>query len=156
MRGELARFLLVGVANTALSFGAYAALTAAAAPPALAAAAAFLAGAANGYVLNGRWTFRAPGVLGRYLVVQLGGAAAASAEMWLLAGIRHFLAYALTTACVTSATFVALRRWTFGNGPPSRGVSLRSRQIRLTTAAKETRSPWTAGRRQKGASRARA
>jgi putative flippase GtrA len=47
MRGELARFLLVGVANTALSLGAYALLTAAGAPPVSAAAAAFLAGAAT-------------------------------------------------------------------------------------------------------------
>jgi putative flippase GtrA len=156
MRGELARFLVVGLANTAISFGAYAALTAAAAPAPLAAAAAFLAGAANGYVLNGRWTFRASGAPGRYVVVQLGGAGAAAASMRLLAGVPHFLAYALTAACVTSATFVALRRWTFGNGSPSGGVSLRIRQIRLTTSAKETRSPWTAERPQKGASRARA
>jgi putative flippase GtrA len=83
MRGELVRFLLVGALNTALSFGAYVATTAGGLPPAPAAATVFAAGAANGYVLNGRWTFRVrtpPRALPRY-AAQLADAAATSATM---------------------------------------------------------------------------
>ena len=56
---QLARFLLVGVGNTALSFVVYRLLLALETPYLLAAPLAFAAGAANGYVFNRRWTFGA-------------------------------------------------------------------------------------------------
>lgn len=149
MPGELARFLLVGLANTAISFGAYAALTAAAAPPALAAAAAFSAGAANGYVLNRRWTFRARGSVVRYAVVQLGGAAATSTSMGFVAGL---LPYALTTACVTGATFVALRTWAGLNHRQSVSLSATGKPACRNPSEKK-RLPWTATPARFGVSR---
>ena len=56
---QFARFLVVGVGNTVLSFVAYRLLLAAGTPYVPAAALAFAVGAVNGYVFNRRWTFAA-------------------------------------------------------------------------------------------------
>src|SRR5205085_2496164 len=100
--GQACRFGVVGVGNTLLSLAAYEALAAAGLPAAAAGAAAFSAGAVNGYLWNRRWTFRAPDSAGarlRYLVVQLGGAAATGVLAW---GVGYLLALPL----VTAATFL--------------------------------------------------
>ena len=111
MPRELARFLAVGAANTALSIAVYLALGGGA----VAAGAGFAAGAANGYVWNRRWTFGRPGSIVRYAVVQAGGLIATSALVSLLAGadLTRGGAYALTLCTVTGSTFLANRRWTF-------------------------------------------
>lgn len=86
--GQLARYLVVGVTNTAISFAVYALLAAAGLPYVPAAAVAFAAGAVNGYVLNRRWTFSAPDSARAriaYVCVQAAGALATGALVWLLA-----------------------------------------------------------------------
>ena len=126
---QFGRFLAVGLSNTALSFVVYAALVEIV-PYWIAGALAFAAGAANGYVLNRRWTFGgAPdsgGARMRYLAVQLGGLAAFTALLRLLvsdAGIHRLWAYAVAVLPVTAGSFLANRGWTFRaprSSPPAR------------------------------------
>jgi putative flippase GtrA len=117
---QFARFLTVGLSNTALSFVVYTALVETV-PYWVAGALAFAAGAVNGYMLNRRWTFAAPdsnGARARYLVVQLGGLGGTTGLLWLLVrqeGLHRISAYALTIPLVTVATFAANRGWTFQN-----------------------------------------
>jgi putative flippase GtrA len=115
---QLGKFALVGVSNTALSFAVYGTLLALGTPAPPAASLAFVAGAFNGYLWNGRWTFAARsdrGALLRYGAVQLAGLAATDGLVWLLGsgGLDHLSAYALTVCIVTCSTFVASRRWVF-------------------------------------------
>jgi hypothetical protein len=56
---QFARFLVVGVGNTVVSFVAYRLLLAVGTPYAVAAPLAFAVGTLNGYVFNRRWTFAA-------------------------------------------------------------------------------------------------
>src|SRR5581483_6305235 len=94
---QLVRFGVVGVTNTALTAATYALLRVGGAPALVAAPIGFAAGAANGYVWNGRWTFRArpPGAVHRYLLVQLGALCATDG---LLAG---GVPYVGVLGCVT-------------------------------------------------------
>jgi putative flippase GtrA len=116
---QFARFLVVGVSNTTLSFLVYDALVVAGTPYWTAGALAFAAGAVNGYVLNRRWTFAAPDSAAsrlRYLAVQLAGLGSTTALLWLYvsaAGVHRLWAYALTIPFVTVGTFAANRAWTF-------------------------------------------
>lgn len=106
---QLARFGVVGVANTGLTAATYAVLRSGGTPTLLAAPIGFVVGATNGYIWNGRWTFRtrSPGAARRYVLVQLGALCATDA---LLAGGLPYLA---VLACVTLGSFVACRRWAF-------------------------------------------
>lgn len=106
---QLARFGVVGVANTALTAATYVVLRSGGTPSLVAAPIGFVVGAANGFLWNGRWTFRArpPGAARRYLLVQLAALCATDA---LLAG---GLPYVVVLACVTLCSFVACRRWAF-------------------------------------------
>jgi putative flippase GtrA len=115
---QLARFLTVGLSNTALSYVVYASLVFVV-PYWIAGALAFAAGAANGYVLNRRWTFSSPDSNGarlRYLAVQLAGLGASTGMLRLLvsdAGVHRIWAYALAVPPITAGTFLANRGWTF-------------------------------------------
>jgi putative flippase GtrA len=114
---QLAKYTLVGAGNTLIAFVVYAVLVAAV-PSAAAAALAFVAGAANGYLWNGRWTFADRGArpaVFRYGIVQVGGLAAADALVGAFgdAGLPHLAAFAATACIVTCATFVASRTWVF-------------------------------------------
>jgi putative flippase GtrA len=117
--GQLARYVTVGAANTAISFAAYALLIAVAVPSGAAAALAFAAGAVNGYVLNRRWTFAAADstrARTAYVCVQAAGALASGALVWALvheAGAGRVGAYLAAVPPVTLATFLANRFWTF-------------------------------------------
>ncbi|HEX3454724.1 MAG TPA: GtrA family protein [Gaiellaceae bacterium] len=117
--GQLARYVTVGAANTAISFAAYALLIAAAVPSEAAAALAFAAGAVNGYVLNRRWTFAAADsarARTAYVCVQGAGALASGALVWVLvheAGAGGLGAYVVAVPPITLATFLANRFWTF-------------------------------------------
>ena len=119
--GQLARYLVVGVTNTAISFAVYALLAAAGLPYVPAAAVAFAAGAVNGYVLNRRWTFSAPDSARAriaYVCVQAAGALATGALVWLLAhetAAGRIGAYVVAVPPVTVSTFVANRAWTFAH-----------------------------------------
>ena len=118
LSGQFARFLAVGIANTALSYVVYVALVHVDVPPPAAGAIAFTAGAVQGYVLNGRWTFAGLDTGRqrlRYLLVQLGGAGATSAIVWLAttAGVPRTAAYLVAVPPVTLATFFLNRSWVF-------------------------------------------
>jgi putative flippase GtrA len=119
VRGQLARYCAVGVANTLLSLAVDALLLAAGAPVLAAAASAFLAGACSGYALNRRFTFAARGSLGAgtvYGAVTLAGLGLDTALVHLLhgAGLAPLGAYAVALPLVTLATFAANRRLAFG------------------------------------------
>ena len=112
---QFARFVAVGATNTALSFVVYVALVAAGMPYLAAGAVAFAVGAANGFVLNGRWTFRTRGSAARYVVVQIGGLALTTGRLRLLVdtGAGRIGGYLVAIPLVTVATFVANRTWAF-------------------------------------------
>jgi putative flippase GtrA len=116
---QFGRFVVVGVSNTTVSLLTYAGLLRVDIPYLVAGAIAFLAGAVNGYVLNGRWTFAAPDTWRarrRYVLVQLAGLGATTVLLWMVVSLADFgriSAYALTIPMVTLATFTANRGWTF-------------------------------------------
>src|SRR5260221_10687795 len=86
-RRQFGRFLVIGLANTAVSFVAYRALLALGTPYALAAPLAFVVGAVNGYAFNRRWTFAARDTArarALYIAVQAAGAGATSLLVLLL------------------------------------------------------------------------
>ena len=119
MVGQLLRFSVVGVANTAISFVSYRLLLAIEVPYLLAAALSWAAGAVNGYVFNRRWTFRArDSARARflYVVVAAAGAGSVSLLVWAFvrgAGISKLAAFLAAVPLVTVSTFVANRSWTF-------------------------------------------
>jgi putative flippase GtrA len=108
---QFARFVLVGASNTALSLAVYVVADGAGAPSVLAGALGFAAGAVNGFVLNGRWTFRTRGSKLRYLAVQLAGLGATAGLLALLGG--GLGAYVVTIPIVTVGTFAGNRAWAF-------------------------------------------
>ena len=125
MSGELSRlvrFGLVGVSNTLLTIAAYAVLTGDGVPVAPASALAFMLGAANGYNLNRRWTFRPavvrPGTLARYVAVQALGAGLSAGGVALVSdlSLARLAAEAVVLPCVTLITYTLSRVLVFG-GP---------------------------------------
>ncbi len=118
---QLARFLVVGVANTVLSFVAYRLLLSVGTPYVPAAALGFAVGAVNGYVFNRRWTFNARDsaqarVL--YVAVQATGALSTSLLVLLFhraAGAGKVGAYLAAIPPVTICMFIANRVWTFAD-----------------------------------------
>jgi putative flippase GtrA len=116
---QFGKFALVGLSNTAISFVAYAVLIRIGVSYWAAGALAFALGAANGYILNRRWTFAARDTMRariKYLVVQSAGLGATVALLWLFvssAGIDKLAAYPIAIPAVTLATFFANRAWTF-------------------------------------------
>jgi putative flippase GtrA len=115
---EACKFAVVGASNTLLSLLVYSALVSVGEWYPLAAAIAFVAGAANGYTWNRRWTFRrgARRAPLKYLAVQLLGLGATELLLWLLvsvAGVENIADHVLTAGAVTCTTFVANRHWAF-------------------------------------------
>jgi putative flippase GtrA len=116
---QFARFLIVGVGNTAISFVVYRLLLLVGTPYVLAAPLAFAAGAVNGYVFNRRWTFAARDTTRSrvlYVAVQAAGAASTSGLVALFvhaAGVGKVWAYLAAVPPVTVAMFLANRLWTF-------------------------------------------
>lgn len=116
---QLARFLVVGVGNTALSFAVYRLLFWAGTPYVLAAPVAFAAGAVNGYVFNRRWTFAARDTSRArilYVAVQVVGAASTSLLVYAFVHGAHVgrgWAYLAAAPPVTIGMFAANRLWTF-------------------------------------------
>ena len=96
----------VGLANTALSYVVYVALVHVDVPAPVAGAVAFAAGAVQGYVFNGRWTFSGHDTgrqRFRYLLVQLAGAGTTSGVVWVAttAGVPRTAAYLVAVPPVT-------------------------------------------------------
>ena len=118
---QLARFLVVGVGNTAVSFVVYRVLLFLSTPYVIAAGLGFAVGALNGYVFNRRWTFAASDTTRArvlYVVVQVAGAVATSLLVFLFvhaAGAGKVVAYLAAIPPVTLSTFVANRLWTFAD-----------------------------------------
>jgi len=116
---QFARFLVVGVSNTLISFVVYRLLLAVSMPYAVAAPVAFAAGAVNGYVLNRRWTFDARDTTrARVLYVGLAALGALFTTVFVVLFVRAFgvgkgAAYIVAVPPVTVALFLANRLWTF-------------------------------------------
>jgi putative flippase GtrA len=119
---QFRRFVVVGVANTVLSFAAYRLLLAIGTPYVLAAAIAFSIGAVNGFVFNRRWTFGAPPSARarlRYVAIQVLGVCATSVLVLFsvrVAGTGKPFAYLAAIPPVTVCMFLANRIWTFADG----------------------------------------
>jgi putative flippase GtrA len=119
--GQFGRFLVVGVANTVLSFAGYRILLAISTPYVVAAFLGFAVGAINGYILNRRWTFAAQDTTrarALYVAVQVAGAASTSLLVLLFhsgAGVGKVGAYLLAIPPVTLCMFLANRVWTFAS-----------------------------------------
>jgi putative flippase GtrA len=121
LTGQLARFLVVGVSNTAITLVVYAVLVRAGLPPVAASVAAFAAGAVNGFRLNRAWTFRSArrgaGPAARYVVVAALGTALNACGVALAVHVAELPKIAGELAAlppVTAATFVLSRAWVFG------------------------------------------
>jgi putative flippase GtrA len=117
---RLVRFGLVGVSNTLLTVAVFALLTRSGVGAAVASALAFAAGAANGYRLNRRWTFRVthggPQTVARYVAVQGLGAGLSAAGVALAItdfDFQHMAAEAIVLPCVTLVTYTLSRRLVF-------------------------------------------
>ena len=120
---QLARFLVVGVSNTLISFVVYRLLIAIDVRYFIAAPLAFAVGALNGYILNRRWTFAARDTTrARVLYATIAAAGALSTSLLVLLfvdglGTGRVWAYVFAIPPVTLGTFVANRLWTFSQGP---------------------------------------
>lgn len=117
---QLARFLIVGVANTVISFIVYRLLLVVSTPYVIAAALAFGVGALNGYVFNRRWTFAARDTARArilYVLVQVAGSLSTSLLVFLFvqASAGKVVAYLAAIPPVTLCMFVANRVWTFAD-----------------------------------------
>ena len=147
---QFARFALVGVANTLVSFAVYDALLAFSVSYPAGAAVAFAAGAVNGYLLNRGWTFNASDSARarlRYVVVQAGGLALTTGLLSLLVragSLGEAAGYAATLPLVTTATFLANRTWVFA----------RARRTSPPRTRNEEGGPRRAGPSERASSRA--
>jgi putative flippase GtrA len=117
---QLLRFGVVGCANTALSWCAYALLLRSGVGVSLASALGWTLGAVNSFLLNRRWTFRSRGrwapELVRFGAVQCAGLALdvlLLAALTREAGVDVLLAQALVYPATTVATFALSRQWAF-------------------------------------------
>ena len=124
MATQFGRFVVVGASNTLLSLATYLLLLAVGVPYLLAAALGFAAGAANGYLLNRRWTFSAPPASPRqvaaYLAVQVVGLLITVVVVGLLHGhASQLVGQAVAIPLATVAMFALNRTWTFAIAPPS-------------------------------------
>jgi putative flippase GtrA len=127
LTGQLARFLVVGASNTAVTLVVYAVLVRAGVPPVAASVVAFAAGAANGFRLNRAWTFRSErrglATGARYVTVAALGAGLNALGVALALHVAELPKLAGELAAlppVTAATFVLSRAWVFGPGGGTR------------------------------------
>jgi putative flippase GtrA len=129
---QLARYLVVGGSNTAITLVTYALLVRAGMPAVAASVVAFGAGAVNGYRLNRAWTFRSArrgaGVGARYVAVLLAGLAINAVGVALavdVADLPRLVGEVLALPPVTATTFVLARSWVFrAGGRPARRAAV--------------------------------
>jgi putative flippase GtrA len=121
LRRQFIRFLIVGVANTVISFVVYRLLLVFGVWYLVAAPVAWAIGAVNGYLFNRRWTFAArDSTRARILYVLVTAAGAASSSLLVLlfaggVGIGKVEAFLAALPLVTVSTFMANRVWTFSD-----------------------------------------
>ena len=122
LAGQMVRFGIVGVTNTALSWSLFAIATGLGVWYPAASAGAFAVGAINGYTLNRVWTFRAGAFrvsrLFRYVVVQAIGLGANVLLLVALvegAGLHRLIAQLVSLGFVSLLTFGLNRRWAFAD-----------------------------------------
>jgi putative flippase GtrA len=118
--GRLVRFGIVGVTNTLLTLAVFTGLIHAGVSAPLASSAGFIAGAINGYMLNGRWTFRGAdlgaGPMARYLVVQALGAGLSGGGIALVTAdlaVARLAAELLVLPAVSLITYILSSRLVF-------------------------------------------
>jgi putative flippase GtrA len=118
--GQLVRFAIVGVLNTAISLVVYKLAVDVGVPYPAASVGAFVVGALNSYTLNRIWTFRAGAFsrsgLARYVVVQLIGLGVNELVLVALvegASVQHLAAQAVALVVASSVMFVLNRYWAF-------------------------------------------
>jgi putative flippase GtrA len=118
---RLVRFAAVGASNTAVTFVAFGVLVRLGSPAAAASALAFALGAANGYRLNRRWTFRAARrgmrTAVRYVGVQSLGAALSAGGIAVVGaalGLHRLGAELVVIPGVTLVSYALVRRFVFG------------------------------------------
>jgi putative flippase GtrA len=119
------RFGVVGASNTVLTLVAYQVLTRMGVEATVASGLAFGVGAANGYVLNRSWTFRAQGgagTLARYVGVQGLGALLSAAGVGLATSdlsLRRLAAECVVLPAVTLVTYALARTVVFSPARPA-------------------------------------
>jgi putative flippase GtrA len=120
---QLAKYGIVGVANTLIGFGIYAVGVKLGVQYLLASALGYGIGSLNGYVLNRRWTFRAHHVrhsisATRYGAVQLSAMLSNLGLLYVavdLLGAEKILGQAIVVVIVFMLTFVANKLWSFAH-----------------------------------------
>jgi putative flippase GtrA len=120
---QFAKFAVVGLTNTGVSFAFYAPLVLLGVHYLSASVLAFGLGTLNSYTLNRTWTFRAgafsTGGLARYLCVQGAALGLNAALLVLLVEALHvdrLVAQAVALPIVSASTFTATRAWVFPRG----------------------------------------
>jgi putative flippase GtrA len=115
---QFARVCTVGLSNTAITLAAFWALERLGLPYPGASALAFLAGVANGFALNSRWTFRAHGSFPRYFGVQLLGLGLGVGLVVIIVSALHAPHLAAQVGAippVSVLTFTLSRRLAYGH-----------------------------------------
>jgi putative flippase GtrA len=131
--GQLTRYVVVGVSNTAITLTVYAVLVRAGVSPVAASVAGFGLGALNGYRLNRAWTFhsdrRGTWTGARYLIVQGAGLALNALGVAVAVGdlgLPRLAGEIAALPFVTATTFLLSRVWVFGpqGGTGTRGAAV--------------------------------
>ena len=134
---RLARFVMVGLSNTVITLGAYAALIGLGVFYVIAGVIGWTLGIVNGYFWNRTWTFRAGAhqheLLVKYTAVGLGGLLLNSGLLALavdVLGVSKLAGQVVVLPIVMLSSFAANRYWTFGehiDGPKPVAVGAGSR-----------------------------
>lgn len=146
LRGEFARFLLVGFTSVAIDFAVYRGLLALAIAVHPAKTAGYIAGAVFGYFANRSFTFRVGarwrqrellGFIAVYLVALAANVAVNSLVLAVLGRNETTLALAFVAATGVSAAmnFVGLKLFVFGSNDAGSGAANASAQAATPTSA---------------------
>jgi putative flippase GtrA len=115
---QFGKFIVVGLANTLLSFAIYATLVHFGVYYVIAQVIAFLIGAVQSYLVNRYWTFSLPGfsvaTLVRYLTVQLFVLALSTVLLIAVVeslGMNKLAAQAVVLPFVSVTNFILIRTW---------------------------------------------
>lgn len=107
MRGEISRFLVVGLASNLINFAVYSILWNAGASLIMASIAGYMTGLYNSYYYGRRWVFEAqhtrhgPAILRFSFIYLIGGAGMAA----IIKGLDHFYASDYRIAWIAGAVF---------------------------------------------------